>query len=394
MFVTFLKQAQMSKEMDSGYPRSAKPKKAVFDGDETTRKVAPSAGIMFAPISTSFSSSVDASSLQTSQSKAGPQRSAQSSSQPQRSKTFRWFLTDVPSLPEFCTLEPTAVFVENASPSEVSQRISTVLKELSIDASYNDEKAKVRCMTASGVDFRIQLYRGRGQYRNGIIVEVQRRFGYAMDFHNHTNAILDAAQHLPVIGTVTRPLAPNSANNLPLVSDSEDEASPYNDSCLDMIAMMWNSLDSRILALQMLATLTDASKIGSEMAMRFSEELLKPDNEVGCKIVDLIVSRREDDGDLHLIALTVLANSVSHGPLPGMLREKIRPALLTDLQQASASNLLAAQQAARCLEYLWEGDHDLGELQDALETCKAVGEARHAGLEMQARKSLAKMVSS
>ena len=377
------------------------------EGDDTTRKVAPGggAGIKFEPISTaqftspqftSGSAGFDITSFQSTQS-ALPQKAGMygASVGPQHShQPFRWRLAHIPTLPEFHPLERTAVFVENSSPSEVSTRISLVLRQRSIEASYDDEKAKVRCLSSSGVDFRVRLYRGRGNYSHGIIVEVQRRFGYAIDFHEDTKAILDTSQGLP-----TAPPPPN-ANYLPLVSDTEDNYVPppsSGASSLKMVSKMFghSGHDSYYLALQTLISLTDAAKMGEATARCVSTELFKPDNEVGEKLIDLIVSKKKEDDmfHLHVMAMTILANSLFavEGNIPDMVREELRPTLLKELEQANASNLLAAQYAARCLEFLWRGDHDVGQLQAALETARGVGQARHSGLEQQAKRTLSRI---
>merc|ERR1719464_234873 len=74
--------------------------------------------------------------------------------------------------------------------------VSNVLRERSIEAHYYDnDQAKVKCVTLDGIDFRIRLYRGRcPKYNHGIIVEVQRRFGSSLIFPDDTRAILDGAQ--------------------------------------------------------------------------------------------------------------------------------------------------------------------------------------------------------
>ncbi|KAL7568753.1 hypothetical protein ACA910_021745 [Epithemia clementina (nom. ined.)] len=414
----------------SGFDRSGqgyKPKKNMMDDcDDTTRKVAaPTAGISFAPMSSSsspqFSTSpagFDISAYESTQpfktTASRPQQQQQQQKQPHQ-PPFCWSLTDVPTLPEFHPLERTAVFVAHTSPLEVSSRISAVMRERSIAATYDDVQAKVRCMSSSGVDFRVRLYRGRGNYQHGIIVEVQRRFGHSMDFYSDTQAILDAAQGLPT--------APPPRQAPVVVSDAEDgdedddfmsSSSPprtSGESSLKMISKMLfghAGNDSHYLALQTLSSLTDPSKMGSTTASCVATELLKPDNQVGAKLVDLIVSKKpnqQDDEMFHLrvMALTSVANALSavHSRpqqeqatvIPNVFREALRPTLLRELEQANASNLLAAQQAARCLEFLWRGDHNIGQLQAALEVAQAVGQARHAGLEQQAQRTLSRIMS-
>jgi len=102
---------------------------------------------------------------------------------------------DVRAVPAFCQLERSAVFVSNASASAVSARIAAVLQDRSIAASYDVRNAKADCVSEGRVEFRVRLYRGRGGgCRRGIIVEVQRRAGFALSYMQNVYAILDAAE--------------------------------------------------------------------------------------------------------------------------------------------------------------------------------------------------------
>jgi hypothetical protein len=305
----------------------------------------------------------------------------------------RWNLVDVPTLPQFHPLERTAVLVPHATASEVSVRISDVLRDRSIEAFYEDDKAKVKCTTPEGVNFRVRLYRGRGEFNHGIIVEVQRRFGVSVNFHGDTVAILDAAQ-----GNVPPPPPPPSftSGNIPMVSDSEDDFETDGISSLAMVSTMLKhpGYDSHYLALQTLSSLTDSSKMGASTARKVSLELLKPDNEVGSKILALVVDKKDDDFmfKLQVMAFSVLANAIQavDGVVSGIVREHLRPVLLEALHQAE-SNPRSAQMAARCVEFLMDGDHDIGDLHGALETALESGKARHAGLMRQAQVCLDKI---
>jgi hypothetical protein len=303
----------------------------------------------------------------------------------------RWNLVDVPTLPQFHPLERTAVLVPHATSSEVSTRISDVLRDRSIEAFYEDEKAKVKCTTPDGVNFRVRLYRGRGEFNHGIIVEVQRRFGVSMNFHSDTNAILDAAQ-----GKVPPPPPSSISGNLPLVSDSEDDFETDGTSSLAMVSTMLKhpGYDSQYLALQTLSSLTNSSKMGASTARKVSLELLKPDNEVGSKVLALVVDKKEEDYmfNLQVLAMSVLANAIQavNGVVSDFVRENLRPVLLEALRHAE-SNPRSAQMAARCVEFLMDGDHDIGELHEVLETALESGKARHAGLMRQAQVCLDKI---
>jgi len=307
------------------------------------------------------------------------------------SKSFVWELKQVAPLPEFHPLERTAVFVPHAAPSEVSKRISQVLRERSIEAFYEDEKAKVKCITADSVDFRVRLYRGRGRFDHGIIVEVQRRFGASNTFHNDTTAILDAAQ-----GKVPPP--PMSSSNLPLVSDAEDDYQPTDgSSSLLMVSKMFShpGYDAHYLALQTLASLTDASKMGPATARAVSKDLLRleNDNDVAAKVLSLVIDKQGDDDmfKLRSMALQVAANAFQSlsGNVPNMLKEQLRSVLVQELRQAEQSPRTALQ-AARIVEFLVPQDTG-SDLHSALEKALEAGTARHAALQRQAQICLDKL---
>jgi hypothetical protein len=303
-----------------------------------------------------------------------------------------WKLKRVPTLPEYHPLERTAVFVPNASPSDVSIRISDVLRERSIEAFYDDEKAKVKCITAEGVDFRVRLYRGRGRFDHGIIVEVQRRFGASNTFYNDTMAILDAAE-----GKVPPPPSLSSCN-IPLVSDGEADCEPVDgSSSLLMVSKMLShpGYDSHYLALQTLSSLTDSSKMGAATAQSVSTELLRldTDNDVGARVLSLVIDKQGEDDTFKLrsMALQVIANAFQavKGKVPSMLKEQLRSVLIQELRQAE-TNPRTAVQAARVLEFYVP--EDIGsDLHNALESALEAGAARHASLERQAQVCLDKL---
>ena len=102
----------------------------------------------------------------------------------------------VPTLPQRHPLEMTAVFVPRISnASEVATRVSLALERYGASVSaYNNSKAKASCMSSGGVDFRVRLYRGKDKFAHGIIVEIQRSYGFSPDFHFDALAILDEVE--------------------------------------------------------------------------------------------------------------------------------------------------------------------------------------------------------
>lgn len=370
------------------------------EGDDTTRRAG--AGISFEPMvspfeagTTSFQSTrmYDPSMQRTQVAKQAPAAVHHS---PPAVDPFVWKLSSVPTLPELHPLERTAVFVERVSPSVVSERISMILRERSIEAEYEDEKAKVKCVTPEGVECRVRLYRGRGKFNHGIIVEVQRRFGFSTNFNKHVSAILDAAD-----GMTPPPPPPSSGGSsddaLPLVSDSEDDFVPKSGAdSLKMVKKMMEhgGYDSLYLALQTLISLTDAKKIGKATAQAVSCELLNASNDVGNKVLDLFSKKEEEEVfKLRVMSLSILANALEavNGKVSQFVRELLRPTLLKELSKAN-SNPRAAHMAARCFEFLYQGDHDQGEIIAALESARSVGAARHAGLYQQTQRCLELML--
>ena len=362
--------------------------------NETTRRAKKSADISFEPVlqGVELGHSISDSSMRIVQQAKQAPAAAKAKSQP--SPAFVWKLQQVPTLPEFHPLERTAVFVRDSSHMEISGRISRVLRERSIEAEYENEKAKVKCVTPEGVECRVRLYRGRGEYKTGIIVEVQRRFGASLFFKGHCDAILSAAEGNP---PPPPPALLRSSDVLPLVSDSEEDYTPPSGSeSLKMVEKMFahGGCDGQHLALQTLSSLTDTRKMGSAHARLVSAALLDTSNTVGSRVFDYICRReQEDEFKLRNLALLTLANALEavKGQVESVIRELVRPYLLKELQEAQ-STPRNAQLATRCFEYLYKEDHDQGEIAAAAEKAQAVGQARHAGLAAQTKRLLDKMM--
>ena len=101
---------------------------------------------------------------------------------------------NLPTLPSFYPLERSPVFVSQASASIFALRITTVLTSRSIPVTYDTHTTKVDCISKAGVEFCIRLYHRRGEYKHGIIVEVQRRTGFDLSYAQYAYIILDAVK--------------------------------------------------------------------------------------------------------------------------------------------------------------------------------------------------------
>lgn len=363
--------------------------KSFEDGDEVTRKIAAPnraapnfAGPAMIQPFTGTDSSVPAF-----------QQKQQVTAQAESTPSFNlWKVDTVPTLPEFYPLERYAVFVEDAAPAVISERISKALQARSIEAEYSSEDAKVSCVNSDGVDFRIKLYRGRGEYSHGIIIEVQRRFGTSQHFFSDIKAILDAAE-----GKVT-PASPNEANGIPLpteIEDSDEEEISGTTSLLMVSKMLQHpGIDSHNLALQTLISLTDPGKMGAKTAKAVSTHLLEVEqgNEVGSRVLGIILDKETDESyKLRSSAMIVLSNAICtmEGKISNSLREHIRPTFIKVLENAE-SRPRDAYAVAKCVEWLLDFDENKADFYEPLEKAQKIGSALHAKLESQASVCLKK----
>ena len=353
-------------------------------GDEVTRRVG-----VFQPSFESISSfqppmmAVTDSQINLTQNKGTP-RPAYEEAKPD---SGAWRLERIPSLPDFYPLERTSVFVPNVlHPSDVAMRISDILRERSIDAIYDSDKAKAQCTTMEGVEFRVRLYGGRGEYNHGVVVEVQRRFGTSNSFYNDTMAILNAAEGKKLLQS-TANVSSMGSNNLPLVEDCTSTSMESASPSLAMISKMFNHKepDAHFLALQTLTSMTDTAKIGQNTARSVSEELFLLDNDsnAGSTVLSLIMDKQDEEDifKLRTMALTVVANAFEavEGHVPTVVKEQLRRTLLHELRNAK-ENPRNAVHAARIL-YFYVPQDNGSDVHSALEVAHEVGTQRNALLE-------------
>jgi len=290
----------------------------------------------------------------------------------------RWTLQKVPTLPEFHTLEKTAVFVPQTSPSIVSERISDALRKLSIEASYDGESAKARCVTIDGVHFNVFLYRGKRQYNHGIIVEVQRDFGNSINFYTTTTAILDASKGREISYTNFR------SDALPIVPDENDSFNPNTRSSLDFVSKMLShpAFDAQYLGLQSLDFLTDPSKVEISTSRNISKEIMQPDNDIGRKVTNIILTdqsileKTNSHPNLRPMAMNILSNVLIMVPVENIPKDTLQ-GLLTVFQKElmnAGNNPRIAHITTKCVKQLIIGQKEIGALfESALESSAQVG---------------------
>jgi len=333
----------------------------------------------------------------------------------------RWVLPEgsVKPIPPCYPLERSSTLVQNSSSVEIACRISECLQRRSIAASYDTKKAKAKCMSANGVDFRIRLYSGKGKFSNGVIVEVQRRSGSSVSFQRDCAAILDSA------GSGLNSSVESSSHDAPTllprteqhVSTAQHMAGTSSISRAESL-LTSNRLDANVLGLKSLCLMTNALQSGSETALNCSRVILSDVN--GTRIRDVIISLvlhnkmpsvREFDGairgyldTLRNFSMTVIANAVDilakENELGSVLTyqswlvDDYMDVLIEDLKQAE-NRPNEASTAARCLGNVVKASPEARTKAMQLGAAKLmgmaldVGRASHDNLAKETRKCVA-----
>jgi len=309
----------------------------------------------------------------------------------------------LPTLPPFHPLERTAVFLPDMSsnPTGVARRIIECLKVMSITATYDSEKAKAKCTTSDGhVEFRIRLYRGRNLYSHGMIVEVQRRYGFSLEYMQIVRNILDVAE-----GKVVQDPNP-VVSDLPIVEDdSNTEDSDFGLGFASNMLCKENATRSaNFIGVEWLCSRTDPVRIGRTLALRASEKIMISNDETTRDVRNVIMEliRREgrfsphvyerfvDDSflvSLRSRALTIMSNAVnnlSNANIPVSVPNGIISVLMDDLKGASSvpNDAYLAAKSIHALMRMPGNDwlYDIPQLRGNLSSARNIGQASHAAL--------------
>lgn len=188
----------------------------------------------------------------------------------------------VPILPSFYPLLRSSISIPNGSAFSIAERIKQTLRDRSIVAVYDSRGAKADCTTRNNIDFRLRFYRS-GVDLSTIIVEIQRRQGFNVMYHQDVNAIFDAAEGK----------APEPDEVYVTCHDLPDDHDNYTQSSLDRLSAILCPDNSELkfkdieLALPVLVSLTNVRELG-QTAVLTSKDLLCSERFV--RLRDAIVS--------------------------------------------------------------------------------------------------------
>lgn len=357
----------------------------------------------------------------------------------------------LPRIPPLYVLGATRTTVRGGgTPADLARRICDALRELSLDAIYDDGRAKAFVTSADGVEFFIRLFQDADLSFRGVVVEIQRKRGCAYRFHRYARSLLRAAcgrgvaasgksessarqsRRSPSAALLARAARPGClggrvrsvpAMPAPTGADADlyslDQALETADDLLRK-----DRIDANELGMESLMLLTDEESSGLERALYVSRALLCDDED---KLSDLkkvlvthVVGFDDDDDEenefdsrhnevMHRNALTVMGNSLSvlAGNDSDCLRAIVRgdswigengsllPILVEELGRAE-TNPHNACEAARCLRAVLVAATEVARCRvkdlgapAKLMVAQGVGQCRHA---MLARESDAALV--
>jgi hypothetical protein len=274
----------------------------------------------------------------------------------------------VPTLPELHPLAPTAAFVPQILNAQlVATRITKALRTLSIQASYEENEAM--CRTSDGVSFGIFLYRGKQKYSHGVIVEVQRWSGFSFEFQNVVTSIFLAAQGSEQQESV-QTKKHFSFVPLPVDIDEDELILNYQASVQHASKLLATNQD---LALQLLSSMTRATKMGETTANMICQSILG-DSDLSSHILRLVPTK--------FTALQVLVNISPYASVS--FHNLARPVLLEVLKNVETRQ----QETFLALECFMPLEEDYG----LLHRVASIGDLKHAGLYKRAVSKIIQIV--
>jgi hypothetical protein len=316
-------------------------------------------------------------------------------------------------------LERTHREILDTDASVVACRISDALASMSIETEFDCKNAKAKCKTGDYVGFRIRLYAGN-ESGQPVVVEVQRRCGSVSSFMSTCRAILSAAEGKPSQPSVAArrgpPMPVRELKCLASEFEKERNVEKEADAALSSVVRMMRSsqLDTNLLGIENLASLTDPIKTSPAVALAVSKSIAlgeeKYDVREEIRLLterDVFASDADDMGkgisppaeQLRHFALIVFANAMTVCAKDGSLEvavksqtwfsEQLVPSLLGELRRAP-SNAINAYQAAICLSSLLSCSDCARRLflensvSEVLEQAHSFGKSRHTLLAREA----------
>jgi len=311
-----------------------------------------------------------------------------------------WKVDSLEQVPEDFPLERTSREIE-ADGSEVASRISDALRMLSIEAEYDDEKAKAKCRTDDFVSFRIRLFAAT-EAGQPVVVEVQRRSGSAASFMRSCRAILNSAEgketetpQMKGPPSFKKPIGQMKCLEGIAGVQKEQESKDAFEKAVELLRS--EELDINVLGMEDLVLLTDTEKTSGPTALYVSKNIVTEEDYIREVVTrelernvfpesDLVSDKMEEK--MQKLALKLLTNAFDVTAKNGSLKDAVGsqewfsecviPLLMTQMKSANDSPN-AACMAACAMKSLLSCSHDALRYVDELGGAEAFLEARTVG---------------
>jgi hypothetical protein len=340
-----------------------------------------------------------------------------------------WKVSHLDQVPVDFPLERTHREIPNVSATEVADRISNTLRLLSVDASYDNEQAKAKCISSERVSFRIRLFAG-SEDGLPVIVEVQKRSGSPMCFMRICRQILDGAEGKKVEAETVpeRKKMPPCMAETPIIGnmkclqgvslaakrDPHAEAHGAVSKSLDLLRS--KKKDVNVLGLEGLCHVTDSMKTRPDIALISCKAVISGEHsleireEVGVMLQKDTFDYGSEDALVELsekcrhLALVLISNVLLLTSKEGSLCDAIKrdkwfsdfliPSLLDEIKsfEDSANNAYEAACSITCLANCSAVARRLMEEHSAVEDLHAAHQfalVNHELLANEAERSLA-----
>lgn len=222
-------------------------------------------------------------------------------------------------LTEDFPLERTSRHFPDSDASEISSRICECLRERSVQANYNNKKAKAKCVSMENVKFRIQLFSSES---GGVTVEVQRRRGDGVAFMRECRAVLNAAAGNG--STLDEPRSLGSVSELKCIRNATNVSPPDAQSEVARVEKMLSDCkeDTSLHALELLRDMCDPVKSSAIIVEAVSRRVFDKKSDTCSHLLRILQSSAEDitsrteEGNSwtafkYQLVLNVMANALS-----------------------------------------------------------------------------------
>jgi len=335
-----------------------------------------------------------------------------------RGVTSTWNVIELPSIPHFYIKEKTSVAVMNTKPQCVADRIVQCAKLLSADCDYDDRKAGAT-LSINRIELCIQLFEVNNT-RNIIVVEVRRKNGSPISFHQVARVMLNAAKGN--ISSLTPSFTPKSeTENIITHEENKENNDVAMAGTIETVESLLNNdrIDANLLGMESLLHLTTSGSSSKNMALFTANVILNgwKNNVIKDTVFSLITNSNEGEEEsnnivengfnkkMRIYALSLLANSlegISNNRQVGgddetadfesklLNNEWVEDGgvlwSLVEILKVSESSLQEAYFAAKCLQTVLKASTELifwateRDVVKVVECSQKVGHCRHNSL--------------